>query len=240
MRIAVCDDQEACLLQVRQLILDWQNQPEDLTVHFYEDGDTLLQAHAAAPYDILLLDVVMPLLSGMDTARELRQTDKNVKIVFLTSSPEFALEGYAVKASNYLLKPLDPEKFHGCLNELSSELQQNARCINVKSSGSVSRVAIDAIEYIESQNKHILFVLSDGRTIRSAEPLYAFEDKLQIQEGFFKPSRGFLVNLHRIDTYTPKEIRMGSGARIPISRGSHREFEAAYFSVIFGKAGDLA
>ena len=238
MRIAVCDDKVECLLQVRQLILDWQDRPEDLAVHFYEDGDTLLQAHAAAPYDILLLDVVMPLLSGIDAAKELRQTDKTVKLVFLTSSPEFALEGYTVKASDYLLKPLDPARLYRCLGELAEELKQNARCINVKSTGSVSRVAIDSIEYIESQNKHILFVLSDGRTIRSTEPLYAFEDKLPPGEGFFKPSRGFIVNLHRIDTYTPKEIRMRSGARIPISRGSHREFEAAYFTVIFGKEGD--
>ena len=60
----------------------------------------------AEPFHIILLDILMPLLNGMDTARELRQYDKTVKIIFLTSSPEFALESYDVKAYSYLLKPM--------------------------------------------------------------------------------------------------------------------------------------
>ena len=95
------------------------------------------------------------------------------------------------------------------------------------------------IEYIESQNKRILFVLSNGETILSGEPLYAYEEKLTQEDGFFKCSRSFIVNIHRIDTFTAKEIRTRSGARIPISRSCQKEFESAYFSVLFGKAGDL-
>ena len=71
----------------------------------------------AEPFHIILLDILMPLLNGMDTARELRQYDKTVKIIFLTSSPEFALESYDVKAYSYLLKPVTYEKLEETLNE---------------------------------------------------------------------------------------------------------------------------
>ena len=71
----------------------------------------------AEPFHIILLDILLPLLNGMDTARELRQYDKTVKIIFLTSSPEFALESYDVKAYSYLLKPVTYEKLEETLNE---------------------------------------------------------------------------------------------------------------------------
>lgn len=239
MRIAICDDSPEFLSQAKELLTKWHHQPDLPVTETFEDGDALIQAHIAAPFDIILLDVVMPLLNGIEAAREIRQNDKSVKIVFLTSSPEFAVDSYSVKASNYLLKPLTAEKLYGCLDELAEELRQNARSITVKGPNAFHRVEIARIEYIEAQNKRVLFSLSDGKTISSTEPLYTYEGKLLLADGFFKCSRSYIVNLNQIDTYTPKEVQMRSGCRIPISRSCHREFEAAYFSVLFGKAGDL-
>ena len=238
MRIALCDDQQDHLEQIRKLVLSWNNKPCDLTVNCFDNGDSLLQAHRTAPFDIIFLDVIMPLLDGMETARELRQADKIVKLVFLTTSPEYAVDAFGVKASKYLIKPLDPAKLHLCLDELSQEIQTAVRRICVKSPHALHRIAIADIEYVESQNKRILFVLAGGHTILSNEPLYAYEEKLTLEDGFFKCSRSFIVNIHRIDTFTSKEIRTQSGARISISRSCHQEFEKAYFSVLFGKAGE--
>lgn len=238
MKIALCDDQPDHLEQIHNLLLGWNNKPGDLTVSCFDNGDSLLQAHGAEPFDIIFLDVIMPLLNGMETAKELRQSDKSVKLVFLTTSAEYAVEAFAVKASNYLLKPLDPAKLYSCLDELSRELQTSVRRICIKSPHALHRITVADIEYVESQNKRILFVLAGGRTILSNEPLYAYEEKLTLEDGFFKCSRSFIVNIRRIDTFTAKEIRTQSGARISISRSCHREFEDAYFSVLFGKAGD--
>ena len=91
---------------------------------------------------------------------------------------------------------------------------------------------------MEAQNKKVLFFLVDGRVIEANEPLYVFEDILNLNDGFYKCSRSYIVNIHHIDMYTAKEIRMRSGAIIPVSRGYHKDFEAAYFSVLFGKAGE--
>ena len=236
MHIAICDDQQPQLDQIRQMVLDWKGNPGNLTVRCFENGDDLLQAHRTTPFDIIFLDVIMPLLSGMETAKELRQSDKTVRLIFLTSSADYAVEAFTVKASNYLLKPLDPGKLHRCLEELSEELHTAAQKICIRGIHAMHQIPVANIEYIESQNKHILFVLSNGETILSGEPLYAYEEKLTLEDGFFKCSRSFIVNIHRIDTFTAKEIRTRSGARIPISRSCHREFEKAYFSVLFGTA----
>lgn len=238
LRIAVCDDSHDFLNHAKSIIDRWDRPYPGRTVDTFEDGDALIQAHSAVPFDIILLDMVMPLLNGMETARELRQFDKTVKIVFLTSSPDFAVDSYSVKASNYLMKPLDTEKLHSCLNELTEEIRETARSITVRSASAIHRVEIARIEHIEAQNKHVLFSLSDGRTILSIEPLYTYESKLLLADGFFKCNRSYIVNLHRIETYTLKEITMRSGCRIPISRSCHKEFEAAYFELLFGKDGN--
>ena len=239
LRIAICDDCPEFLDQVVSMLTLWPNKPSILKHECYSDGDALLNAHNEAPFDIILIDVVMPLLNGIETARELRIQDKSVKIVFLTSSPEYAVDSYTVKASNYLLKPIDTGALYHCLDELYAELRQNARSITVRSANSVHRVELANIEYIESQNKRISFALSDGTTIESIQPLYSFEDKLLLSDGFYKCHRSYIVNLYHINTYTAKEIQMRSGNCIPISRTYHREFEKAYFAAIFGKAGDL-
>lgn len=236
MRIALCDDQRSQLEYLRSMILAWKD--EGTSVCCYDNGDDLIRAHAATPFDIIFLDVLMPLFSGMETAKELRQSDRAVKLVFLTTSADYAVEAFSVKASNYLLKPLDPDALYRCLDELHQELHASARKICVHGIHAIHQIPVEDIEYIESQNKRILFVLSGGKTILSGDPLYTYEKKLTLEDGFFKCSRSFIVNIHQIETFMAKEIRTRSGARIPISRSCHREFEDAYFSVLFGKAGD--
>ena len=107
MRIAVCDDNAVFLQNAVQLIERWgAERCVPIEVCPFENGDALIAANAAARFDVIFLDILMPMLSGMDTARELRQHDSAVRILFLTASPEFALESYEVKAQGYLLKPV--------------------------------------------------------------------------------------------------------------------------------------
>ena len=96
----------------------------------------------------------------------------------------------------------------------------------------------DIIEYVEAQNKHILFSLNNGTTIESTEPLRFHENHLTMEDGFFRCHRSYIINICQIDTFTLKEVTMRSGKRSPISRSCHKEFEAAYFAITFGKAGE--
>lgn len=232
LRIAICDDDPTFLSLTAAVIGQWKNKPVDLQVETFDNGDKLIQMHDEAPFDIVFLDVLMPLLNGIETARVIRERDKSVKIVFLTSSPEFAVDSYTVKADNYLLKPFESEKLFLCLDEITEGLRSSNTSILVKGLRTMHRIELSNIEYIEAQNKRALLYLCDGRTLEAAEPLYVYEQKFSSEEAFFKCHRSYIVNIHHIDSYSLKEIKMRSGCRIPVSRNCQREFETAYLSTI--------
>lgn len=238
LRIAICDDMPDFLTDTKNIIEQWNNRPDDMTISLFTDGDTLIESHAVTPFDIILLDIVMPLLSGIETAAEIRRTDRSVRIVFLSSSAEFALDSYSVKAANYLLKPIDSNQLWNCLNELYADILNYAKCITIKSTTTIHRVELRNIEYLEAQGKQVHFSLTNGTDIKALDPFYVYENKLLLEDGFFKCHRSYLVNMNKIETYTLKEIKMRSGSRLPISRSCQKDFEAAYFSLIFGKVGD--
>lgn len=238
-RIGICDDSSAFLHQTKFMIEHWDNPPQKITTELFEDGDALLSAHAKNPFDIILLDVVMPMLNGIEAARELRQGDKNVKIVFLSSSPEFAVDSYTVKASNYLLKPFEPARLFSCLDELISELKSASKCLTLKGLTATHKIPLCDIEYVESQNKHIVFYTVNNKVVKSTDSLYIYEEMLLIEDGFFKCHRSYIVNVHHIDSFSHSEIVMRSGSHIPISRSHQKTFEDTYFRIVFEKAGDI-
>lgn len=238
LRIAICDDMPDFLNATKRQLEQWKEKPENIVIELFHNGDSLLESHTTKPFDIILLDVIMPLFNGIETASEIRKFDASVKIVFLTSSRDYAVDSYTVHANNYLLKPVDPDKLFHCLNELCADILDKAKCITVSSAAAVHRVKLRNIEYMEARGKKVLLVLADGSTIESNNPFYYFQDKLLLEDGFFKCHRSYMINIYRIVTYTQKEIRMQSGCRIPIARSCHDEFEAAYFDLLFREGGE--
>ncbi len=237
MRIAVCDDSSDALHQIESLILKRKSDFE-FKLYLFEDGDSLIQHHLSNPFDVIFLDVVMPLLSGIEAAREIRLKDKSVQIVFLTSSIEYAYESYSVKAFNYLLKPVDENRFYECLDELVSLINESSKSIVIVSSGRTQRIFIHDAEMIEAQNKQVLITMKDGTKHFANVPLYQIEKHFLSSHQFFKCHRSYIVNLALIDSYSSKEVLMHSGAEIPLSRGLYKEFENAYFAALFGNEGD--
>ena len=123
--IVICDDDDACLEQTCQLVNDWKAAiSTPISVKTMESGDKLLEYCAKNSPDVILLDIMMPLLNGMDAARELREHNLISKIIFLTTSPEFAIESYDVDASGYLLKPVDTEEVHNCLDKVRKQVEE--------------------------------------------------------------------------------------------------------------------
>jgi DNA-binding LytR/AlgR family response regulator len=221
------------------MITHWETPAaHNIITELFEDGDSLLSAHAAFPFDIILLDIMMPLLNGIETARELREKDTTVKIVFLTSTTEYAVDSYTVKASNYLLKPVNPDSLFACPDELISQLQGVAKSIVVKGIDATHRILLSDIEHVEAQLKHVVFFLKGSHTVESLEPFYTYENMLVLDDGFFKCHRSYIVNIHHIDNYSHSSITMQSGRQIPLSRSCQKHFEASYFRVIFGKVCD--
>lgn len=234
LKIAVCDDSPIFLEETTTYIKAWSvSTSHRVQIFSYDNGDALIEAHKACHMDIIFLDILMPLLNGLDTARELRQQDRSVSIVFLTSSPEFALESYEVKAQGYLLKPVSQEKITSELNEIAMHIYEEPKNLLLKTTLGYQKQYFHDIEYIEAQNKRVLFHLQSGQILEVPEPLNHFEQQLLNTDGFFKCHRSYLVYLPNVDHFTNTEITTRSGHKIPIARGYGKAFKEAYFSAMF-------
>lgn len=116
MKIAICDDDSAELQHILNLLSAYQKEHNrTLICKGFTSSFELASTASREQYDVYLLDVIMPIISGMELAKEIRSFDKAADILFLTSSPEFAVESYTVKASNYLLKPIVRESLFPCV-----------------------------------------------------------------------------------------------------------------------------
>ena len=234
LRIAICDDSQDFLPQAAGMVRQWSEQCRiPIQLFLYKNGDELLSAAFSSPMDIVFLDIIMPLLNGMDTARELRQHDTSVSIIFLTSSPEFALESYEVHAQGYLLKPVTYEKLQKELDECAHSFQLEPKNMVVKTPFGYQKLYFHEIEYAEAQNKRVFFYLRNGSSVETMDPLYSFKENLNNQNGFFKCHRSYLVYLPNVDHFNTTEITMKSGRQIPIARGFSKSLKDAYFSVMF-------
>lgn len=233
-RIAVCDDSMEFLQQIACMVEQWSEQSEmPVELYRFTNGDELLTKNAVIHMDIIFLDIIMPLQNGIDTAKELRQSDDAVKIIFLTSSPEFALDSYEVKACGYLLKPVAYEKVKETLNECSHAFETEPKHIVLKTAFGYQKLYFCEIECVEAQNKKVVFYLRTGEAVEALTSLHLLEDKLTESDGFFKCHRSYLVFLPNVDHFSMTEIMTKSGRRIPIARGYGKVFKDAYFAYTF-------
>ena len=130
--IVICDDDNSVLEQTRQLIDNWADSISvPVTVKTTDNGDMLLSYCSRSNPDVIILDIMMPFLNGMDAAKEIREHNSISKIIFLTSSPEFAIESYDVDAFGYLLKPVDKDKLFRLLGKCMSEISKPADSIRL-------------------------------------------------------------------------------------------------------------
>ena len=232
-RIAICDDDAAFAQDTASCVREWCGQHGFLAeVSVFADGDALVAAASQKSFDVVFLDMIMPLVSGMDTARELRLHDRKAHIVFLTSSPEFALESYEVKASDYLLKPVSHERLCQALDEWRETVTREPRSMVVRTSAGYQRVDFEELEYVEARGKRALLALA-GREVDAAESFGGIEEKLASECEFFRCHRSYLVNLSAIDHFDATELFTRQGRCVPVARTCKKAFQDAYFAYRF-------
>ena len=234
LRVGLCDDDKGYMEELTDMVRQWAKENK-LKIELFscDNGDKLLAQSTASHMDIVILDIVMPLLNGMDTARELRAQDTAVKIIFLTSSPEFAVESYEVRAQDYLLKPVSYDRLREALDACCQMLCAEPKNMVLKTSFGFQKLYFGDVEYAEAQNKRVVFHLRTGREVDTPEPLHSLEDKLVSEDGFFKCHRSYLVYLPNVDHFNSTEIIMRSGRCVPIARGYAKAFQEAYFAQMF-------
>lgn len=184
----------------------------------FHDGADIVERYPADT-DIVFLDIEMGGLDGLSTARTIRAHDGDVLIFFVTNMIQFALEGYTVNASAYIVKPLRYPLFRTHMQRAIQTLEQRReRFVTLRSGREHVFVNSNKIMYVETSQKRSL-VHTDTNSIFCNEALQAIEKKLDPAQ-FFRVHASFLVNLAYVDTVMPKDVVV-RGTAIPISK--HRK-----------------
>lgn len=232
-RIVICDDlseeRENILLSLRTGLAAC-----DVPAEFveYDSGNALLSAWENGDLDVnlIFLDIYMTGLNGVETARRLRNMGCRTDIIFLTTTPDFAIEGYEVEAAGYLLKPLEQQKLRSLLKRLFE--RESPPILTLRQGNGLYSIVPSEIVYIES-NRNLLTI----HTIRETISYYGRLDEMasQLPEmKFLRCHQSFLVNMDRIYA-AENDFRMETGEIIPIRVRERRAIREAYFRYITEK-----
>lgn len=235
-KIAFCDDDMEVLHQMNELLDRYRvERNEDITyAAFQSPFELLTEIEKGIRPDILFLDVVMPGQNGMDVAKEIRQYDTNMRIIFLTSSPEFAVESYSVGAYFYQLKPIWEESFFRLMDAVLAECEKKKKnSLILRSKDGITRIDLQQLEYCEVLGRKLLFHLENGAVLESAGSLDDLAGQLMQYSNFFRPHRSFLVNMEYIQNISSRSIKMVNDAEIPIPHGKCSEIKNTYMEYAF-------
>lgn len=234
MKIAVCDDKIQFIDEMCSLLEIWAKKRKIcLSIFRFTNGDDLINAHRKECMDLIILDIIMPLLDGMETARELRCSDSSVPIIFLTSSKAFAVDSYEVKAFHYLLKPVDAKMLFHVLNDFFNTFYLPERTITAKTTEGFCKIVLSDVDYLEAQNKHVFVYLSNGKVIEINEQFSKCEELFSANKSFYRCHRSYIVNLSHVEQFTKTSLTTICHATIPISRNNYASFKEAYFLHMF-------
>ncbi len=185
-------------------------------------------------YDLYLLDIIMPHLSGIDIARRVRERGETAEILFLTTSREYAVEAFGVKASGYLIKPVQKADFEkevlGCIRNLAPK--ENP-AILLKTRDGLRKLQILEVVTVESFNHRRFCTLCDGTVIETSATLSSLFEQLKEYPYFFLPHRAYIVNLEYVNGLTSTDLILTDGRQIPISRNLYSKLKKAYMDYVF-------
>ena len=197
---------------------------------YFPSGENFLQSWQPGSFDLIVLDIFMGEITGMDVARKIRETDNEVRLVFATTSNEFASESYEVNACYYLRKPFGRDQVKAMLDRLN--LAQIEKMRTVKLPGGASVVLRDII-YADHDSHCTTLHCKCDKNISVRANFSQIDALLCAYPYFFSPSKGLIVNFHEVAAQSSDTFIMNDGSRIPISRRKAKEVIDAYSSFLF-------
>lgn len=198
----------------------------------YRSGQIFLEHWKPGDYDIIILDIFMGIVNGVDVAKEIRNTDQDVKLVFCSRSNEFAAESYQVNAQYYLVKPATPGSISNMLKRLNLDMMKLTKTVALPDG---HLVVERQIVYTEYYNHVVSIHLKDGE-IYHLRANHSDVEELLAPCGFiYSPSKGILINFFEIKQLEDSSVTMSDGTVLPVSRRRSKEVVSAYTKFRFQK-----
>lgn len=234
--ISICDDNKCQLSIIENLITEYFNKNDiPFKYDIFSNPMNLLDAFEEKEYHILFLDVLMPGMNGIEVAKEVRKINKLTKIIFLTSSPEFAVQSYSVDAYYYLIKPINKKNIYSILDDLFQSLNIEEDSLFLPFTTGNTKIPLNNIEYVEVIDKKLQYHFIDGCTIEGLGTLSDLFEELKKYSYFIKCHRSYIINLNWIQEVSSKSLITFNNNHIPVSRTIYSEVKNTYIHYLFEK-----
>lgn len=231
--IAIIDDELIQREYLFTILNSWKSSNE-LNIKMFNNAETFLFDYEEnKDYDILLLDIEMEKLNGIELAKKIRRDNEKVQIIFVTGFTDYISYGYDVSALHYLIKPVSTDKLHHVLNKAINILSKKEQNIIIKVDGQNIIIKLNDITYIESLGHYI-----NINTIKKEE--FVIKNGInnfmkELNENFVIPHRSYIVNLKYVKIITKNSIILDNDKEIPISKNNFEQLNKAFIKYYKGE-----
>lgn len=221
-RVAIVEDDKNYAESLRKYIVRYENESNQrFQVTWFQDGEDIVESYKAN-YDIILMDIEMQFMDGMTTAEEIRKSDSEVVIIFITNMPQYAMKGYEVEALDYVLKPINYFAFSQKIERAIKRMtHRQKKYIQISYKGKMKKLDVNEIWYVEVQDHDLFFHTSEGEFSQRGT-MKEIEETLN-EEAFFRCNKGYLINLDYVNGVEGSDVLVGED-KVQVSRSRKKEF----------------
>lgn len=229
-KIAICDDNSIQVDMLEEILQEYiLDRKEDAVVDKYCNGQELLTyVKQNGFYDLYILDMIMPGINGLELASTLRALKDEGKIIFLTSTVEYAVSSYDVKAFYYMLKPLDVHKMYSVLDDALKEISSNEKMLILKQGTTDIRIKINDVVYVDIVSRCPCYHLKDGRVFTDRVVRGTFREAINVvaeNENFFFCGVGLAININYVDAVDSDSVLLTEGTLLYPSKSGIVQFK---------------
>lgn len=225
-RIAICDDEQNQIEYITSIVASWSaHEGHGCEIRTFASAEAFLfEYEEDKAYDILLLDVEMKNINGIELAKRIRKDNNRAEIIFITSHFEFVGEGYEVDALHYLIKPISLEKLTQVLTKATEKLSVEPLSVVISSDGETVKLYESDIRYVESF-LHYIVIHPKDKEYKIKENMSVFEKR--VSDDFYRIHRSYLVSLKHITRISRTSVNIGN-TELPLSRGKYDDINRAF------------
>lgn len=233
MNVAIIDDLQTDAEYLCNLLTDYcQNYNLILHTELFSDGTEFIKSFFSNKFDIIFLDIYMPNMNGMDIAKQLFKIDPNCRIIFISTSTDYAVESYDVNALYYVIKPISPEKLELVLNRCKEALITDNKYLTVTVNKCALKIRFKDILYIETKLRKLgIHTIYD--VINTSSTYSDFLNETPLDERFMECYRGIIVNMDHISKVLDIDFLLDNGEKLPIRQKQQKQIKNQYMNYMF-------
>lgn len=236
MKVAIIDDCKTDQITISHCITQYfTHEPTDgpPSIRCFDSGEAFLSAFGAGQFDLILLDCCMAGMNGLETALEIRKLDKRCALVFITVSTDYAVDGYLVSASGYLVKPFTEQSFAQAIQVALSGSADQRTYVTLPHGPHPARLLLKDIVFCDIDGHYIQVHQRNGAILRVRMTFRALCDLLASHPQFMEAFRGCIVNMAHIQKVEELNFLMVSGERVPFRKKERKKLLQQYSDYLF-------